>query len=185
MLKAIAHFVFIALSITYPFVIYFGRNHLTPQSMALILLAVLCLRATVLGWKDATTKWLLLIGIVANLLTYLFDGLIGLLWYPMAINLTMLLVFATSLYHPPTIIERLARIKDPFLPDHAVAYTRNVTKVWCLFFILNASISVWTVLQASTETWAFYNGFVSYILMGTLFFVEWVVRYFFRKRHAV
>lgn len=185
MLKTIAHFVFIALSVTYPFVIYFGRNHLSPQSMALILLALLCLRAAVLGWKDSTSKWLLLIGILANLLTFFFDGLIGLLWYPTAINIAMLVMFGISLYHPPTFIERLARLSEPVLPEHAIAYTRNVTKVWCVFFLLNACISAWTVLGASTETWAFYNGFVSYLLMGTLFFVEWVIRYFFRKRHAV
>lgn len=184
MLKSIARIVFVVLSITYPFVIYFGRNHVTPQMMALALLCLLVTRAWLVGWKNPAAKLLLLTGVLVCFATFLTGGLIGLLWYPSAINLGMLLIFAYSVLHPPTVIERLARLTDPNLPEHAVSYTRKVTLVWCAFFVINGSISVWTALFASTETWTLYNGLIAYILMGLLFALEWVVRYFYRKRHA-
>lgn len=183
MLKSITRIVFVVLSVTYPFVIYFGRNHVTPQTMALALLCLLVIRAWLVGWKTPTAKLLILAGVLVCLATFLLGGLIGLLWYPSAINLGMLLAFAYSVLHPPTVIERLARLTDPALPAHAVIYTRKVTLVWCAFFVLNGGISAWTALFAFTETWMLYNGLIAYILMGLLFVIEWVVRYFYRKRH--
>ncbi len=55
-------------------------------------------------------------------------------------------------------------------------YTRQVTGVWCGFFVVNAAIAVWTAVSASREIWALYNGFIAYIAMGTLFAGEWLLR---------
>ncbi len=184
MLKTIARIVFVVLSVAYPFVIYFGRNHVTPQTMALVLLCLLTIRAWLLGWKNTAAKLLLLTGVLVSLATFLFGGLIGLLWYPCAINFVMLLIFSYSVLHPPTVIERLARLTDANLPTHAVIYTRMVTMAWCVFFVINGCISAWTALYASAEAWTFYNGLVAYVLMGLLFVLEWIIRYFYRKRHA-
>jgi uncharacterized membrane protein len=48
--------------------------------------------------------------------------------------------------------------------------------VWCGFFILNGCMAAWTAFAASRETWALYNGLISYLLMGVLFAGEWVFR---------
>ena len=72
--------------------------------------------------------------------------------------------------------ERLARLHDPELDAHGVAYTRRVTIVWCGFFILNGGIALATALWASEQTWALYNGFITYALMGLLMGGEWLVR---------
>ncbi len=45
--------------------------------------------------------------------------------YPVAVNLGLLAVFGYSLFHPPTVVERLARLREPELPPPAIAYTRR------------------------------------------------------------
>ena len=95
---------------------------------------------------------------------------------------TMLALFAASLYRPPSLIERLARLREPDLPPEGVRYTRRVTQLWCLFFVLNGSVALYTALFTSLATWTLYNGFIAYLLMGTLFAVELLCRTHLRKR---
>jgi uncharacterized membrane protein len=103
--------------------------------------------------------------------------------YPLAVNAGLLVAFGLSLRPGATpVVERLARLQEPELPAHAVAYTRTVTKVWCGFFVLNASLSLATALWASEAVWALYNGALSYALMGLLFGGEWLVRRRVRAR---
>ncbi|MBT4752356.1 MAG: hypothetical protein HOO07_01735 [Candidatus Marinimicrobia bacterium] len=77
---------------------------------------------------------------------------------------------------PISIIERIARISEPDLTDKAIAYTRKVTWVWSLFFLLNGVLAVITALWASEEIWLLYNGLIAYILIFTLFQGELIVR---------
>ena len=94
----------------------------------------------------------------------------------------MLILFAASLTMKQTVIEKLARIKEPDLDAKGVAYCRNVTKVWCVFFIINGSIALYTALFTSLEHWMLYNGFISYMLMGLLMAVEYIVRLKVKKK---
>jgi len=93
----------------------------------------------------------------------------------------MLFLFGASLFSPPTAVFKIALLSDSSIRNsvHFAAienYCRNVTKVWCVFFALNASISLITFLFAPNWLWILYNGFIAYILMGILFAVEWMVR---------
>jgi len=96
--------------------------------------------------------------------------------YPALLSGAFLLVFGLSLLNPPTVVERLARLRNPDLTYSGVRYTRGVTQVWCIFFVLNGLIAAWTAVWSSREVWAVYTGFFSYIAMGLLFAGEWVVR---------
>lgn len=95
----------------------------------------------------------------------------------------MFCLFSYSLISPPPIIERIARKREPDLPPHAVTYTRCVTQLWCLFFVVNGSIALATALWASPVIWSLYNGVISYVLMGLLLAGEYLVRYYFKRRH--
>lgn len=106
-------------------------------------------------------------------------------FYPVLINLILLVVFGISLIRPPTMVERLARLREPNLPPAAIIYTRRVTQVWCGFFIVNASISFAIQLWASPATWSLYNGVISYLLIGLLFGGEYLVRLRYKRRHHV
>ena len=99
-----------------------------------------------------------------------------LLLYPATVNAGMLLLFFVSLVQPPTMIERIARLRDPDLAPAGVRYTRRLTLVWCNFFFLNGSVAAYTALAASREIWVLYNGLVAYVLMGTLLAGERIAR---------
>lgn len=101
------------------------------------------------------------------------------LWYPVLVNACFFYIFASSLLTVP-VIERLARLKSRNQPLNTVAiqYTRKVTQVWTLFFALNGSISLITVLNGNLEIWTLYNGLISYMAIGLLFAAE----YFYRKK---
>ena len=102
--------------------------------------------------------------------------------YPVLVNAGLLASFGYTLLRPPTMIERLARLHEPDLPPHAVRYTRRVTQVWCVFFVVNGGIAAATALWASPAAWALYNGVVAYGAMGLLMAGEWLVRRRVRAR---
>jgi uncharacterized membrane protein len=140
----------------------------------LILLSVAILRALSSPekfWRYAAAAALLL-----ALLSMYLNHVTPLKLYPVIVSATLLSVFTISLWHPPSVIERLARLQDPHLPKQAIAYTRKVTMVWCFFFLINGGIALVTALYASDKIWALYNGLISYCLMGLLFGGEWLVR---------
>ena len=102
----------------------------------------------------------------------------------MIIKESFLIVFSYSLLKPPSVIERLARLQEPDLPEEGVIYTKKVTLVWCVFFVFNILASLYTVFYTSTEIWTLYNGLISYVLMGTLFLSELLYRkWLMTKQH--
>lgn len=101
--------------------------------------------------------------------------------YPVIVNIGMLLLFGLSLFFPPSFIERIARIKEPDLSEAGVRYTRRVTQVWCIFFILNGTAAFITACFMSHEIWSIYNGLIAYILIGLLFGIEYLFRQRFRR----
>lgn len=101
--------------------------------------------------------------------------------YPLAVCGTFFFVFAMSLASPPNIIFRFATLQDksilgsPF-KGRVEAYCKKVTLVWLCFFVLNSAAAVWTAFWANERVWAVYNGGVSYIIMGLIFAIEFIVR---------
>ncbi|EGQ7851964.1 COG4648 family protein [Vibrio vulnificus] len=171
--------------LTYPFAVYFGIDKLGLEVVALLLGIVFLLR--IFSGHQAKLKEFKqlavisgVIGVVLVTLGAIFKQQGWLTFYPVVVNLAMLTLFASSLTQPQTIIERLARLQEPELPESGVRYTRTVTKVWCWFFLINASIALYTCFQP-LQVWTLYNGFISYLAAGSLFAGEWIVRQFVRK----
>lgn len=105
--------------------------------------------------------------------------------YPVLVNAGFLAAFGYSLMVPPSMVERLARLREPDLPPAAVRYTRRVTQVWCGFFIFNGAAALATALWASDALWSLYTGVISYALMGMLFGAEFLLRLRFKRLHHV
>lgn len=162
------------LTLAYPVLVYLSLGRLDVRWIALGLIVLAGLRL----WSEKQRTWVAVAaGAVAlAALTALTRAAWPLKLYPVLISLTMLAVFGYSLRYPPSAIERLARLSDPNLPPHAVAYTRRVTQVWCGFFLFNGTVALITALWASDHIWALYNGLISYGLMGLLFAGEWLLR---------
>lgn len=130
----------------------------------------------------AALFFVFVVAVVLAAIAYWQNESLPLKLYPVVMNAVMLVLFATSLYQKETIIEKFARLKEPNLPQEAIRYIRNLTKVWCVFFIFNGSIALFTALFTSDDWWALYNGFIAYVLIGALFGGEWLYRKYVTKR---
>ena len=165
----------------YPFLIYFGLRDFQPRVLSCLLLALIALR--LVNWKVSKNEdyqktvnlYWITAALIAILLTVATGSKIGLYLYPLLVNLAFFIFFFISILNPPTIIEQIARGFSTEFQEHAVIYTRNVTKAWCMFFIFNGSMSLVSIFL-SEEWWLLYNGFISYILIACMFGVEYLFR---------
>lgn len=164
----------------YPLLVYLGFGRWDPLWLALGLAALLFLRA----WSGRDPIWVAA-GIGALLLgaaTAFAGSWLPLKLYPVMVSAVLLGVFGFSLWHPPTIVERIARLGEPQLPPEGVAYTRKVTIAWCGFFLANGALSAATALWASEQFWLLYNGLLAYLLIAAFFGAEWLLRRRLRAR---
>jgi uncharacterized membrane protein len=163
-----------ALTVLYPLAVYVGLGRFEPRWLAFLLLGLALARLATsrekFWWAAAAATAAL------ALATFLANAALPLKLYPVIVSGLLLALFAASLVHPPTAVERLARLSVPDLPPKAVAYTRKVTWVWCAFFALNGALAAATALWSSDAAWALYNGLIAYGLIGVLFGAEWLVR---------
>jgi len=165
------------ITLMYPVAVFFAVQYLPPWQIALVLFSFLLLRLLLTqGHKKNGNQLILVLGLGFCLLALWNNDLITLRFYPVFINIALFVVFLSSLYFPPPIIERLARLQHPNLPPQGVIYTRKVTKVWMTFFICNASIAAATAIWSSLAWWSLYNGLIAYVLMGLLMGIEYLVR---------
>ena len=179
---------FAAIFIAYPVMIYFGLMFFDARSVAVLLILLVGARLVFVrrsAGRRAFRPQLIFALAAASAIGFLVivsDSPVFLKFYPVCISALMLVLFSVSLIHPPTVIERFARLQTPNLPPAAIRYTRKVTIVWCGFFILNGGAALYTALYSSMETWTLYNGAISYVLMGVLFAGEYLVRRRFQSR---
>ena len=168
------------LMVTWPLLVCFTLTHptwrwLLPLASVLFLLRLLSLRGR-RGEMALLGRWLAAAGIGLSLASLLLRNGQLLLWYPVMVNGLFLLLFAGSLFSHMPLVERIARIREPALPPEGVRWTRRVTQVWCLFFIVNGGVALATCLSRNLSWWTWWNGLFSYLLMGLLLAGEWLLR---------
>ncbi|HCI6177390.1 TPA: hypothetical protein NPO38_002924 [Klebsiella quasipneumoniae subsp. quasipneumoniae] len=168
------------LLLAWPFIIWFGLAHNSLQGLLPLMALMLFLRFRQTrrraGALSVVTQIVAVAGMTLCIASYLLKTHQLLLFYPVVVNSVMLAVFGGSLWSTMPIIERLARLREPDLPERAVRYTRHVTQIWCAFFIINGGIALFTALYGDLSLWTAWNGMISYLLMGTLMAGEWLVR---------
>lgn len=146
-----------------------------------IILLIVTLRAAMLRKNKnplgKTTFIILCITTVLSFVGIIFKSYNLVKLYPILMSTGIGSIFLLSLRkgHIP-VVEILARLSDKKFPEHAISYTRNVTKLWIVFFVINTLISFYTFFFSNLEQWTLYNGFISYILMGTVMGGEFIVR---------
>ena len=173
------------LSILYP-VLVVTSTHLFGPYVTLILVCALLLLGLTRSSRlmPVALLWLPAVVVVVVTVVGLLDAQLGVRIYPVAMNIALLCAFAHSLWHPPSMIERFARLIDPDLDARGVRYTRKVTMVWVGFFAVNGSLALWFAVAGSWLEWTIYNGAVAYGLAGLVFAVEYVIRQRVRRRGA-
>lgn len=172
--------------LAYPLLVYAFLDRVAP---VLLVASLGLLGAARIAAATSLRKWqrlllLLLLGLFCS------AAWLGSRWelvklYPVVINASGATWFAWTLIHPPSAAERLARAGSPReqFDERKSFYTRRVTQVWVVFFLLNGAAATYTALATSTAAWAAYNGLISYLLIGLLLGGEYVFRIRYRRRH--
>jgi uncharacterized membrane protein len=174
--------VLIAVGLAYPFLVYFGLQVVPAGFFAIGLLAILALRLALSRGPNNRNTLPYLIVALGLMILAARSPMIGLKAYPVLLSLALATVFGYSLRWPPTIVEQIARIRHPDLPQYVNSYLRKVTIAWLMFFLVNAAISAATAMSGSLKLWTLYNGLISYLAMGVMFVVEFLVRQIVHQR---
>lgn len=168
------------LPVAWPFIIWASIEHGLSLWSAGLLIIFLLLRLWLVkdkpGRQRTTQSALALAGILLCVASLLLRNHQMLMYYPVVVNGVLLVLFGSSLYYGMPIVEQIARLTEPELPPQGVRYTRQVTRVWCGFFIFNGTISLITCLYNDMKIWTLWNGGISYLLIGLLMGTEWLVR---------
>jgi len=168
------------LFVAYPFVVYLGYQRLETRALGGLLLGLYGASLLLRIRGPAAEAWRLArehLGLVLLIGVAIVTGERRvLLLLPMAVSLFLLGTFAWSLRAGPPIVERMARLIDPDLPDFCVPYCRKTTIAWCVFLAANATCAAWLALFAPVGWWALYTGLVFYLLIGAVFAAEFTLR---------
>ncbi|MBP3194589.1 MAG: hypothetical protein J6M05_02845 [Cardiobacteriaceae bacterium] len=177
-MKRFVFFLLGLISFLYPFFWYFGREKFFTL-LAIIMACLWFIRGIyvqIFGQK-----------IIAFSLSLFFTLLLffrqqnAMYFYPILVNFLFFLLFFSSLFREETMIEKLAKIQNPNLPQEGIIYTRKVTKIWCVFFVINAAVAGLLAIFEFYQLWAIYTGIISYLLIGILLASEYLYRKFYLR----
>ena len=170
---------------SYPAVVYFGRSAVSSEAFIAAAVVIIGTRVATLTPAGARLwKRPLLIAVAAIILVAVLSPALAVKAYPVVLSLAAALAFAVTLFSPPSLIERFARLHDPELSPAGQAYCRRVTWVWTCWLLINALIAGILGLSGHDAAWALWTGFIAYLIMGGLFAGEFVVRQIVRGRVA-
>jgi len=116
------------------------------------------------------------------ILMFHFTNIVFFKYYPVIINFLFFAVFFTSIFQKETVIQKIARAMENDVKPAILNYTRKLTYLWSAFMFCNFVVSLLTVFM-SEKIWIIYNGFVSYILVGMFFGIEYIVRINFKRKY--
>jgi uncharacterized membrane protein len=171
------------LSLLYPVFVYSLDSVLPPQAFTGLALLLVGVRLATLR-SEATRIWrgpFISAGVVIVALAPL-DSRIAAKIYPVALSLAAAYAFGSSLWRPPSLIERIARMGEPNMPAAGQTYCRIVTMIWTAWLIVNATIAGLLAVLARAQAWALWTGLLAYLIMGALFGGEMLIRPRVRSR---
>lgn len=169
--------VLIALGLAYPLLVYWGLGSVPPGIFVLAALVLIALRSMLapagpLGLSHPT----ILVAVAVLVVLGLVDQGLAALAYPSLISFAFAAAFALSLRHPPSLIERFARLRQPNLPAAATAYCAQVTRLWAIWLFANGVIAAALALGRNVELWLLWTSLLNYLISGVLFGGEWLLR---------
>jgi uncharacterized membrane protein len=168
------------LLIAYPLCVHYAVVTVNPEAQ-LLALVLLAAGISYPGIKqNSTVAWLTLLSVIAlSLLISYFQLTLYVLYLPpVIIPLLLWTVFFRSLLpgETPLTTQIGESVHGPFSPEMR-HYSRQVTVLWAVFFVLMAGWSALLPFLASDKIWSLFTSFINYLLVGMLFVAE----YFHRK----
>ena len=173
-------------AVFYPFIIYGLLKSFSVRHSGAILLALLII---IYGRKLAAHRKLwVYIGIqfggVAILTgtASICNSRLSLMLVPVFISAYLLVNFGITLISPPSMIARYADALGAELSSEEHRYCKTVTIIWVVFFVANGTVTGVLAMEDMFQYWTLYTGLLSYMIIGTLFGGEFLIRrYKFRK----
>ncbi|MDR2509433.1 MAG: hypothetical protein LBC77_02180 [Spirochaetaceae bacterium] len=109
--------------------------------------------------------------------------------YPLLLNAAWLIVLVSSFVDPPTFVFQIASLFDksvaaPDVRAVMLQFCKKATAVWCVFFVADSVIAYFTIFgpvvaaaggRFSDAIWGVYNGAVTYVIMGIIFVVQFIL----------
>ena len=177
------------LALLYPILAHLGVWLQNPylQWLALVALLVAIMSGPLTSRRLWTLVWAwsaLSVGAAALYFLTRYGGGIYMLYVPpIALPTFILYLFARSLRTGGTpLVTRFAEImRGEPLPPALRVYTRRVTQMWCAVATALIVSGVGAALWASPELWSLITNVVHYVVLGAVFFLEFMYR---RIRHA-
>lgn len=174
MAKRLKTLVIVVFAAAYPFLgAYLIRNGwggpLLTLLAALTLWRGLCAKQTVFRIAYLLGAALLLAGAY-------FAGAYAIRLIPAFVYLSLAALFGFTLWHPPSLCERLVRLQFAEFKQGIAEYLRQLTWVWTGFFAANVIICALLPIIAEDWVWTVYTGILVYVLMAVLVFAEYIYR---------
>ena len=143
--------------------------HVAVRFFALLLLFI-----AGISFVRSKNMWIFICILLFSFGLVIFNNDIFLKLYPVLMNFNVCFMFASSLHRTP-LIEKVAIKMGYMLDAKQKRYAKRVTSIWAIFMLCLAVFSLITVFL-SDEIWVIFNGLISYILIGMMICVEFIVR---------
>jgi uncharacterized membrane protein len=110
--------------------------------------------------------------------------------YPALADLAYITILLTSFLFPPPFAFYFIDIfdksmKTKFPQKQFERYCFRATLAWCVFFLVDGIVAVFTARGCSDVVWGIYNGGISYVIMGILFIGEFIILKSVEKKHRL
>lgn len=167
-----------------PFVLYWTLTHHNVAIAAGTLIAWVIVRTipvllTARSEQRRAALQLPAIALVFALIGWILNNGTWLLVMPAATQATFGLAFLRSVDRKRArtpLIEHFARMVKAELSVEEQAHCRRWTLIWGIYLIALAGLGLVLARFASLKVWTLYVGLLSYVLVGALFAVEYLVR---------
>jgi uncharacterized membrane protein len=162
----------------YPFALVSGLHHASPRTIGALLLAGVLAAVLLSGGNASQLVQLLLrrfgILVVATLAAAATNHPVALKLLPSLTSLWLLATFGATLRREPSLVAQFASAMHDGFPDFLLPYCRKVTALWCAYFAINAAVGAVLAFEAPDEVWAWYTGFLSYVVIAVMAVGEYV-----------
>ncbi len=162
----------------YPFLLVTGLDHASPRAIGAVLLALTVTAGLTAGGHSSRLLPLLVrrfgLLVAASVAAAATNHPIALTMLPSLSSLWLLATFGATLRREPSMVAQFATAMHDGFPDFLLPYCRKVTWMWCAFFAINAVVGAVLAIAQPAEVWAFYTGFLSYLVIVVLAAGEYV-----------
>jgi uncharacterized membrane protein len=142
----------------------------------LALLLVTAGASSMLRGGDARARMLPAAAAIPAALSLVTGEVAPLRWIPALLYAALAVVFAASLREPVPVVERVARIIQPWVPDFVAPYCRRVTLLWACVFAVNALVLGASAAMLPAARWEAVAGYGIWTWMGAVAVAEFFVR---------